>query len=756
MMHLKLSSQPATAHLSSNYGKTFESKINIQPILDMLSLFSQAGKGNFDATGVWETLFCALILRLEPHCRVQRILEALPYDDNPMDEADFLNAMANLGYYCRKTNLKPDEIDHRLIPCVVIPNSKNSLTSPFMIIGKDEQGQFLGFDPITQSLDPVKVDSYTVCTCWFFSRYDENRARVSKFMRKGSERSWFIALLGRFQGTFIQIMSTGFFLNLIALITPIYIMMVYDRVIATGSMTSLPMFAVGALIAITFEYILRRIRSTGLSWLAGRLDNVVVNKIFAHLIGLAPQLIEKASVSSQIARIKTFESIRDFFSSAMFLSVLDIPFVIISIAAIYWIAGSLVFIPMTMALGFMILFYSVRRQVMVSIRIAAKTSSARQQFTIETFEKLDSIKGHGLEKKWSQKFRQLSGREMMSHFQLNWLGLIAETLAHKLTIISAVSTVGYGVGQIWSGHMTAGALIASMVLVWRILTPFYCLCTMIPRLEQLRNSVLQINDLMEIETEAEIAKSFSRLPKLKGGISFYNVSLRYSEDGDEIFSGLTFEAKPGELVAITGVNGTGKATILKMIQSLHRPTSGMVRIDGFDIRQLDAPHLRRQIAYVPKLAEFFSGTIIENMRLSNPLVSIDTILKALEMADVHHDIQKLPNGLNTKIGANSDNKLSSVVATKLSLARAYLNNASILLIDELPNTILVSKTGENLKRYLANAKGKRTIVFCSYREDFMKLADTVIYLRETNVPIVGRKEEVLQTVSRVIKRNIAA
>ena len=725
-----------------NNHSTYERFVDSQPILNMLDILSKTGRKNFHENGAWEVCLCALILKLEPNCKVQRILESLPHDARDLDEADFLNSLAHMGYFCRKANADLDDIDARLLPGVFIPVNGY----PSIILGRDETGALLFYDPISKMVSMVPASLDEEGTIWFFQKYDANLARTSKFMRKGSGLSWFAALFSRFRGTFAQVMTAGLILNVIALATPLYIMLVYDRVIAANAIETLPMLALGAFIAIVFEWKLRNIRSSGLSWLGGRLDNVVGNKIFAHLIGLSPDVIEKASVAAQVARIKTFESVRDFFSGSVFLSLLEAPFVFISIAAVAMIAGSLVFVPLMMIFGYLALFFFVRQRIKISIRLAAKASSARQQFTIETFEKLEGIRGHGLGNKWQEKFRHLSGREMMTHFQLGWLGIVAETVAHSLTVIAAVATVGFGVHMIWAGQMSTGALVATMILVWRILTPFYSLCTMVPRLEQLRNSIAQVNDLMDIETEAELARSFSRLPNLKGHISFHNVGFRYAEDGDDIFSGLSFDARPGDLVAITGGNGTGKATILKLIKSLHRVSSGVIRIDNFDIRQLDAPDLRRQIAYVPKTPHFFNGSVIENMRFSNPMVSEGDVIKALELADAWDDIQKFNDGLNTVIGSHGTAKITSSLATRLSLARAYLHPATILLIDELPNTLLSGIAGNNLKDYLARAKGKRTVIMCSYREDFMKLADTIVWLRGIDQPISGDREQMVQTI----------
>lgn len=713
-----------------------------QPLWEMIDMLADAGVASFQDHGNWERCLCSLILKLNPTCPKQEILEALPHDRNTYDETDVLNTMANLGYYGRQEKCLFSEIEPRLLPGLFI-SDKNI---PYIVIGVDSRKIFRVFDPVKKQVTLMSKRGAQRGRFWFFQPYDATLMPTSKFMRKGSNHSWFRALTGRFKGTFAQIMTAGLILNLIALTTPFFIMLVYDRIIAAGVISPLPVLALGTCIAVIFEWKLRDIRSQGLSWLAGRLDNIVSNRIFAHLIGLPPALIEKASVAAQIARIKTFESVRDFFSGSVFLSLLEAPFVILSMVAIAFIAGPLVFVPIVIIFGYLAIFAFVRRRVKVVIRLAAKNSSARQQFTIETFEKLHGIRAAGLGSEWQKKFRHLSGREMMSHFHLGWLGMIAETCANALTVMSAVMTVGFGVHLIWENAMTTGALVASMILVWRILTPFYSLCTMIPRLEQLRNSIEQVNNLMDIDTEAEAAKAQSRLSNLRGSIDFTNVEFRY-DDGDYIFKHLGFKVKPGDVVAVTGGMGRGKSTILKLIKGLYTAQSGAVSIDGFDVRQLDAPDLRQKIAYVPKIPRSFQGTIYENLRFANLTASAERIRKALMLADAWEDVNALPQGLNTVIGQGNNAGLSPELEVKLSLARAYLHPGKILLIDELPNTLLSSQAGQNLKDYLLRSKGKRTILIVTYRNDYLNLADTIVYLQGIEKPICGPRDEILAVLN---------
>lgn len=698
-------------------------------IADMMRLISGAGHTSFQPDNEWESALCALVLALEPHCKTYRLLEALPYRSRLFDRLDVMNTLANLGYYARSTETDMNNIDVRLFPCLFVSSDGD----PIVMLEDVGDAITLYRSGVIQEITKKSMQNVQG-SLWIFDRYDESRNPTSSFQRAGSGHSWFRALLGRFKGTLLQIMGAGLILNLVALSTPLFIMLVYDRVIASGTTETLPMLTVGVGLSIVFEFILRRIRSRGLSWLAARMDNIVSNQIFSHLIGLSPSLIERASVSAQVARLKTFESVRDFFSGSVFLSMLEMPFVVLSAIAIYVIAGALVFVPLTMVLTFCGLYFLIQRRVKVVIRLAAKATSARQQFTLETFEKIRGVRGYGLTKKWQERFRDLSGKEMVSHFHLNWLGMMGENIANALTLLAAVATVGFGAHMIWAGAMSTGALVASMILVWRILTPFYSLCTMVPRLEQLRHSILQVNKLMDLDTEAIEAKTRARIGRIRGSVSFVHTALRYTDENDRIFNDLHFSARQGDMVAITGENGAGKTSILKMIKGLYRPESGAVQIDGFDIRQLDAADLRRQIAYVPQQPDFFHGTILENMRIGNPLASEEEVEVALAAANVREDVAALPEGVYTIISRNSGRSLPSSLLTRLSLARAYLHTAPILLIDEVPNALLSGSTGSQLKEFLVQLKGKRTVFMITYRDDFMRLADLVITMRRGELP----------------------
>lgn len=283
--------------------------------------------------------------------------------------------------------------------------------------------------------------------------------------------------------------------------------------------------------------------------------------------------------------------------------------------------------------------------------------------------------------------------------------------------------------------MSTGALVASMILVWRILLPFYSLCTMIPRLEQLRNSILQVNTLMDLDTEADTAMTAAALPVIRGDISFDQVTLKYNEDSETLIHGLTLNVPAGCLCAVTGRNGSGKSSLLKMLKALYRPATGTIRIDGFDMRQMEVTELRRQISYVPQRPDFFPGTLAENLVIGNPFATAKEIESALTLAGLDDSIRAyLSQAINNV-------PMTETVATALSLARAYLQNTKILLIDELPNSLMNGPAGKNLKAYIKSS-GK-TVLIATHRGDLLQMADIVIRLSRHTPPQTGTYEHIM-------------
>ena len=417
--------------------------------------------------------FCALAFLLHLDKRTWSLHDSLPDAGGISDLHDFYDAFANLGYKTHALDLRLRNLEPRLAPCLFIPHGKGA--SPLVI------------------------------TAHFLLKAESDHEATSAFQRQSTGHSWFRALMSRFSKELTATFALSLAINALALATPLFIMLTYDRVIAVKAVDILPILIAGMAVGVLSEWALRSYRGRVISWMAARIDWVVGTSIVAKLFALPPVYVERAAVSAQIARIKTFEAIREFFAGSTFFSVLELPFVVVSIAAIGAVAGWLALVPLAMAIPFLVLFHVMRQKIGVAIRVAAKIGSMRQKFLISSLTRIEDIGPNGLSEIWQRKHRNLTGREQIARFRLSFLANVAEALAHALLAVAAATTLTAGIFMAWAGSVTAGGLVASMILVWRVLAPLYSLCTSIPRLEQIRNSIRQVNQLMEMDGETGFA-----------------------------------------------------------------------------------------------------------------------------------------------------------------------------------------------------------------------------------------------------------
>jgi ATP-binding cassette subfamily C protein LapB len=683
----------------------------------------------------WTAALCGLALALEPDCTAQRLADAIPHGLQRIDTDAVLETMANLGYRGTSMTAEPGHFDLRLCPALFMPFQRPG--RPCVLL---RDGRMYDAATMRVTALPKRPGSGEALV---FARCTDEQDPTSKLARTVTGLPWFRTLFLRFKPLFARVLAVGLILNLIALSTPLFIMVVYDRVISAHNPSILPVLAGGAAASVLMEAVLRMLRSRQLSWLSSRLDHIVSNRLFSQLVHMPPSVIEGAPVQAQIARLKTYESVRDFFSSPMFLSMIELPFTLLALIAMAVIAGKLALVPLAGMACYAVLFWAIWRKVRVTIKIAAKAGSARQRYVLDTLTRLEDIRASGLPDIWREKYREVSGREAAAQFDLNWIGLVGETAANAITVLSAVTIVGFGAGMVWSGAISTGALVASMILVWRVLNPFYSLCTMVPRLDQMRNSIRQINQLMDLDTEEQASRTLAKPQALQGQVTFSNVGMRYGHD-DPVFTNLSFQIQPGQIAAVTGENGSGKSTLLKLAKGLYHAPAGSVRLDGFDVRQLDPLSLRRKIAYIAQNPSFFTATVAENLRFANPSASRDDIEAALDRADALEDIVGLPDGLNTAIGGDMGVQLSSSLAMRLSLARSYLHDSRVLLVDEMPNSLMTGPAGRNLIETLMREKGRRTVLLVTYHVDMLRVADQIVWLRPGEPPLAGERNLMLR------------
>lgn len=657
------------------------------------------------------------------------LMDTLPIGRKLIQANDLLGVMSALGYTIAATRTQLSVIEDETLPALFLPDKPQGWLQGMILLEKSELG-LIWEDGRSHERGNL-TDQQGIL--YRFSR-PSDAERELESLEAPQPTDWLENFRQRFNPLIWHAIWLSFIVHVFSLAMPLFSMAVYDRVIGARSVDTLVLLTAGVLGAFTVEMVIRWFRLRLATWIGTRSSLMITSALFERLLHLPAMLIEQASVSAQLARIRAFENVRDFITGPLFLSVLEAPFALLLLAVIGWLAGPAVLVPLSTMLAYGILVFSLRRHWHNEGRNSAHAAAQLQQQLSEITGNLKAIQLAGLGDRLQQRATTTARRSILAQAAFNHTSTLIQFTAALLTVVSIVVMTNWNLDRIWAGQMSGGALVATMILNWRLMNLMQTAFSAIPQLEQVYASITQVRQIMNMQAERHIEHNISARPTSSGKLQIQNVGLRYNRQADPVFMGLNADIKPGQIVAIYGTNGTGKSSVLKLLLGLYAPAIGSIRLDGTDYRQLDPRHLRRQIAYFPQVPELLPGTIAENLRHMNPMAPDHKLRQALMWSDAWDTIETLPQGINTVV---SDGFPESLTA-RIVLARLYLCERPVILCDELPVQLLNSETGLRFRQYIEKCRSERTVIFVAQREDWIAIADQMIWLKADGKPITGR------------------
>ena len=656
------------------------------------------------------------------------VSEALPHFHQKLTLNSFLRVIKNLGFDCESISLFPQALDSRLLPCLFLDEGGEPLialekTRKGLLVYNSEKKEFYEFNNL------LKKRNF-----FFFKANDK------KNNSQNPERTWFSEIIYRHKGAFAQILAMSFLSGILGLSIPIFVMGVYDRVIGAESPLMLVNFLVGLGIALLGILALALIKNKMLGTISCSLDNIVGGGIFEKIINLPLSYMESTNVGMQLARMNSLDSVRLFFTGPLAEVIINIPANLVFLTAIAVLGGNLVFIPLftfCFLCGMTLIYRGVASRV-ADKYVGAKTK--KQAFLIEALEKHDMIKYSANEYIWIEKYREILAKTLLGKFKEAVLSQALSAITNFFVMLSVLGLAGFGVFKVVSGQLSPGALFAIMMIVWRIMTPIKILTTSLCHLCQLKKNVQQVNKLMTLPSENKY--SGNRIQRvLDGRVSFKAISHRYGNELAPSLASINLDIQSKEFVVIYGKNGSGKSTLIKLLLGLSGVQTGTILIGGKDIRQISVKALRKEIAYMPQIPQFFYGTISQNLRLANPLASEQEIHKVAIQAKIYDEIMSMPEGFSTRLTDQFNKQISPSFFQRLSLARALIKNSPILLIDELSNN-LDCEIEEQLMQILQQLRGKLTLIKLTHRMKHLWLADRAICLESGRILFDGTPDQV--------------
>jgi ATP-binding cassette subfamily C protein LapB len=685
------------------------------------------------ATGPFARMLCEVLASVGWEGKQHRIFEALPHL-SPIASVRMLRAvLARLDISLVAIDRCAADLTQFDLPCLLVEGENNC---HLVTAGTNGEFEIYGLSGERGKTDRCKAGGVV-----YLLRATKAEELPSKVHFGG-----FVGhVLKRLQLPILRIIGSSFAINALGLALSLYVLLVYDVVIATSSLDTLAFLASGALIALGFELWLRQSRSRSIAYLAARFDGAVSVRALASVLNLPLSMTERAPIASQLSRFRQFEIGRELFAGNFASAIFDLPFTLLFVILLFLIGGLLGFVPIGLSLVIVIVCVF---GATVSIAQIAKVSTNKLKSDALLFEltdKLRTIRNASAETIWLGRYAESLASYQRSRVDNLQLNSQLQSVTNALVAVAGIMTLAIGALRVMQGAMSLGELVAAMMIVWRILIPVQIVSLNIPRIKQTLSTVRQINDLirMSIERESEVPPTLSR--RLNGEIFASGLYLSLGHQQEPQLRGVNLQVKAGELVAITGASGSGKSTLLKVILGLYPQYMGTVRLGGLDLRQLHPAEARAAIGFASQQLAFFYGSIAANFRFACPGATDADIVAALAAVGVTLPNPALPDGLATRISGTDARSLSQGWLCRLSIARALVKRPAILLLDD-PGNGLDQAGDAAFMRHLEKLRGKSTVLLVTARPSHMRVADRLIEMRGGVVVADGKPEVVLPKI----------
>ena len=556
-------------------------------------------------------------------------------------------------------------------------------------------------------------------------------------------RHWFWGTLAENKRIYRDVMVAAFVVNMFALAMPMFTMNVYDRVVPNRSVETLWVMAIGVAVIVIGDLILRTMRGYFLDWASARIDVKLSARIMEQVLGTRLEQ-RPNSVGSLASNLRSFESVRDFITSATITTLIDVPFGLIFIIVMAWISPPMV-IPVLVGAVVMLLYaFSVQSKMHELSETMYRAGAVRNATLIESLVGLETIKALGIEggmqRKWEHSARYLT--EVGSKLKL--LSQSISNGSNAIQQIISVSLILLGVYLVTSGDLTMGGLIASTMLASRALVPISQTAGLLTQYHTAATSLKSLDEIMNKPIERPLDSNFLSRPTFRGDIEFREVSFKYPGAEESALTNVSFKIKAGEHVALLGRMGSGKTTIHKLMLGLYQPTEGAILIDGIDARQIDPAELRRCVGYVQQDTHLFYGTMRENLTITTPHADDSAILAAAHAGGIDDFINAHPKGFDLLVGERGET-LSGGQKQGVGIARALIGKPSILLLDE-PTSAMDHSGEDAVKKRLIDASAGKTMVLISHRSSLFDMAERIIVLDSGRVVADGPKEQVIEAL----------
>jgi subfamily B ATP-binding cassette protein HlyB/CyaB len=558
--------------------------------------------------------------------------------------------------------------------------------------------------------------------------------------------SWFIPSVVRHRRLFAEVLAVSLFLQLFALISPLFFQVVMDKVLVHKGTSTLDVLVVGLVAICLFESVLTVLRAYVFSHTTSRIDVELGSRLYRHLMGLPLAYFQARRVGDSVARVRELENIRSFLTGQALTLVLDVLFSVLFIAVMFSYS-----VPLTLIVLASLPVYALLSALVVPIlrgRLNEKfaRNAEQQALLVESITGVQTVKAAALEPAFARRWDEQLAGYVSAGFRTQALATFANEGVNLIGKLVNAATLWYGAHLVMDGSsgagFTVGMFVAFNMFAGRVAQPIMRIAQMWTEFQQTGISVRRLGDILNTRTEVPPSAA-AQLPPLNGQIAFDKVGFRYRPEAPLVLQDLNLQIRPGEIIGIVGRSGSGKSTLTKLVQRLYTPEQGRVLVDGIDISLVDAAQLRRQIGVVLQENFLFNRSVRENIAIADPAAPLEAVIRVAQLAGAHQFISELPEGYDTIVGEQGAG-LSGGQRQRIAIARALFSNPRILIFDEATSALDYESEAILQQNMQAICQG-RTVIVIAHRLSAVRRAHRIVAMDKGRIVEIGPHDALIRS-----------
>ncbi|MBN2751298.1 MAG: type I secretion system permease/ATPase [Rhodospirillaceae bacterium] len=700
--------------------------------------------GNFECYPIFDTgLSCLSILArfFEKPCNYEQLQRRHGAPGLAANDIALTRYAKEIGFKASALNSEWKRLSRTPLPCIA-----RHRDGGWFILAKIAEEQVLIQDPRVGRPEQLSREEME-------TRWDGRLVLVATRAQMAAmgahfDLTWFIPAVVKYRKLFGEVLLASFFLQLFALVSPLFFQVITDKVLVHRALTSLDVLIFALITISLFEVVLGFLRTYIFSHTTNRVDVELGARLFHHLLQLPIAYHGARRVGETVARVRELENIRSFLTGSALTLAMDLLFTVVFFAVMFWYAPILAWIVIGSLPFYVVLSLVATPILKQQTEEKFRRGAENQALLVEVCNGVETIKALAVEPQMQRKWEEQLAAYVQIAFKATSFSAMAGQGVQAIQKIAMALTLWFGATLVMKGELTIGGLVAFNMLASRVAQPILRLAQLWQDFQQVRISIDRLGDILNTKPEPS-AQARAALPPIKGAVEIRDVVFRYRPDRAPVLKGISILVPAGQVVGIVGPSGSGKSTLTKLIQRLYLPESGRILIDGMDLSAADPAWLRRQVGVVLQENWLFNRSVKDNIALADPSIPLDRVVQAAQIAGAHDFISELPEGYDTILGERGGT-LSGGQRQRIAIARALVTNPKILIFDEATSALDYESERaiqDNMRRICA----ARTVFIIAHRLSTVAGAHRIIVIDKGEIVEEGSQAELIARKGRYAK-----